>query len=523
MADRPNVLFLLSDEHSFRHMSFRDVSDGGEPVHTPNLDALAENGVFFDKTYCQMPLCTPSRMCLLTGRDVRGCGAWNNESVMREQTRTFANDFADNGYETCLMGKMHFGGKRQFNGFNARPYGDLTGKTGHQTEPLKPEGGSISGMRERTSCAGVTMIPESVMQEEILCRESLAFLRELRHSSEEKPWLLCASFSRPHFPLNAPRRHFERYWPDGITPPKVGYTGDTIDHPMTRGMMKGFRTEEIGEEEGMRARAAYFANVDYLDEIIGDFLALLDRDGFLDDTIIVYTTDHGELAGEHGVWWKHSWHEAATRIPFIIQTPEQRRGEAAPVRIETPVSLGDLYPTLCALGGLPGPTDLYGQNLAPAVMDGVEPQSRPVYCDNLIPRWGEGTEFRMIREGKYKYVAFRNAPELLFDVEADPLEQSNLANSPNDEIEDRLRYFRSLIQETIDFDGAEDERKRDSQMRADMALQIPSGTGNAFLMPDGRLLNGDDMLYSPTILSPKPADEFDDWPYPVQTRSRGKR
>ena len=512
MADRPNILFLLSDEHGFRHTSFRDVKDGGEPVCTPNLDNLAENGVYFDKSYCQMPLCTPSRMCLLSGRDVRGCGAWNNGSVMREGIRTFADDLAESGYETCLVGKMHFGGKRQFNGFRKRPYGDLTGGAGHQSEPLKPEGGAARGMRERTSCAGVTMIPESIMQEEIICRESLAFLRELRHSSKQKPWLLCASFSRPHFPLNAPRRHFERYWPEGVTPPKVGYTGDTIDHPMTRGMISGFRTEEIGEEEGMRARAAYFANVDYLDEIIGDLLALLERDGLLDNTIIVYTTDHGELAGEHGVWWKHSWHEAATRVPFIIQTPEQRRGEAPAVRINTPVSLADLYPTLCALGGLAVPENLYGQDLSPAVTAGVEPQPGPVYCDNLVPRWGAGTEFRMIREGKHKYVVFRNAPELLFDLEADPLEQSNLANSSDNEVQERLGYFRSLIEETMDFDAAEDERQRDSQMGTELALEIPRGTGNAFLMPDGRIVNADDTLYSPNILSLNPDEDFSDWP-----------
>jgi choline-sulfatase len=512
MPDKPNILFLLSDEHGFRYMSFLDDENGGEPVHTPNLDNLAENGVYFGESYCQMPLCTPSRMCLLSGRDVRGCGAWNNESLMREGVRTFADDFAENGYETCLVGKMHFGGKRQFNGFRNRPYGDLTGKTGHQSEPLKPEGGAITGMRERTTCAGVTMIPESVMQEEVVCRESLSFLRELRHSSQHKPWLLCASFSRPHFPLNAPARHFERYWPEGVTSPKVGYAGDTINHPMTRGMIRGFRTEEIGEEEGMRARAAYFANVDYLDEIIGDFLALLERDGFLDNAIIVYTTDHGELAGEHGVWWKHSWHEAATRVPFIIQTQEQRRGEAPPIRVNTPVSLADLYPTLCALGDLPIPEDLYGQDLAPAVLEGIEPQSRPIYCDNLVPRWGEGTEFRMIREGKYKYVAFRNAPELLLDVEADPLEQRNLTGSSSDEIDGRLKYFRLLIEGTMDFDAAEDERKIDSQNRKELALEIPHGTGNAFLMPDGRLVNADDMLYKPTVLSHNPEDEFVDWP-----------
>ena len=176
------------------------------------------------------------------------------------------------------------------------------------------------------------------------------------------------------------------------------------------------------------------------------------------------------------------------------------------------MSLADLYPTLCSLGGFYAPENLYGQDLASVVQNGSEPESRPVYCDNLVPRWGEGTEFRMIREGKYKYVAFRNAPEILMDVDADPLEQKNLAGSSEAEILGKMAYFRGLVAETMDFDAAEEERKADQQMKKEMPLEIPSGTGNIFLMPDGRLLNADDMLYKPTVLSHNPAEDFEDWP-----------
>ena len=513
---RPNVLFLLSDEHSFRHLSLRDPEAEGEPVSTENFDQLAQNGVFFDQAYCQMPLCTPSRMCMLTGREVRGCGAWTNESVMREEVDTFADDLAESGYETCLMGKGHFGEKRQFNGFRHRPYGDLTGKTGHQWEPLKPEGGAESGMRKRTATAGETTIPESVMQEQVLIRESLSFLRELRHESPDRPWLLTASFSRPHFPLNAPPRHFKRYWPGGVTEPKIGRVGDSAHHPLTEGMVEGFKTEEIGEKEEMRARAAYFANVDYLDEMIGDFLALLEREGFLDNTIIIYTSDHGELAGEHGLWWKHGWHEAATRVPLIVQTPQHREGEIAPDRIGTPVSLADIYPTLLDLVGVEGEKgaeELSGRSLASAIQESETITDKPIYCDNLVPRWGEGTEFRLIREGKYKYVGFRDAPELLFDLEEDPLELNNLASSTDNAIRERLEYFRTLLEEKMDFQAAEKERLRDERMKERLSLEIPAGDGNAFLMPDGRLINADENLYSPNVLTHNPEEAFEDWPH----------
>ena len=107
-------------------------------------------------------------------------------------------------------------------------------------------------------------------------------------------------------------------------------SGDSADHPMTRGAIAGFRTEEIEGAEMMKARAAYFACVDFLDEMLGDFLAVLERDGLLDNTVIVYTSDHGEMAGEHGLFWKNTWHEAAARVPLIISTPAHRRGSPTP-------------------------------------------------------------------------------------------------------------------------------------------------------------------------------------------------
>ena len=154
----------------------------------------------------------------------------------------------------------------------------------------------------------------------MVCHESLAFLREHQHQNPQKPWLLCAGFSRPHFPLTAPRRHLEKYWPDNVTEPRIAATGDAYDHSMSAGMRKVFMADDISRSEMMYARACYFACVSYLDEIIGDLLLRLEKDGLLDNTIIAYTTDHGEMAGEHGVWWKKGWHEACTRVTLIIST-----------------------------------------------------------------------------------------------------------------------------------------------------------------------------------------------------------
>ncbi len=496
---RPNILLLFSDEHSFRFFGHVSEAEGGEPIATPTFDALAAQGTRFSDAYCQMPLCTPSRLCMLTGREVRGAGAWGNRSVLRPELPTLPGLLRDAGYTTCLVGKMHLGGTQQFAGFQYRPYGDLTGYCGHQWEPLTEAKDNI---RKRTSTAvGETMIPESRIQDEVVAHETVAFLREQQHRRPESPWLLCAGFSRPHFPLTAPRRHLERFWPEGVTEPKVPAAGDAWDHPMSVGMRKGFRTEEIDRDEMIYARACYFACVSYLDEVIGDMLARLDRSGLLDNTIIVYTTDHGEMAGEHGMWWKNGWYEACTRVPLIVSTPQQRRGEQPPAVCRTPVALVDLLPTLTSLAGVEAPDGCDGANLAAVVAGDGEAPERPIVCDALEPRWGEGTEFRMVRRGRYKVVVFRDAPPLAFDLVDDPGEQHNLLGRAG-EPPAKVRAMLTWAAESIDFDAAQRERtERDGDLGRQYAQGVDDRSGNLFHMPNGTVVKADDTLYDPEIVA----------------------
>ena len=504
---RPNILFLLSDEHGFRFMGHVPEEEGGEPAYTPAFDRLAAEGTVFTDAYCPMPLCTPSRICTLTGLEVRRCGAWVNRSVLRPELPTLPRTLAEAGYQTCLVGKMHLGGNQQFAGFKHRPYGDLTGHCGHQWEPL--DTAARRTVRTRTEAAGVTQVPESLIQDQVTAHETVAFLREHQSANPDRPWFLCASFCRPHFPLTAPRRHFDRYWPNGATEPKVAASGDAYDHPMSVGMREGFQADAVSHEEMMRARAAYFACVSYLDEVIGDLLLRLERDGLLDNTIIVYASDHGEMAGEHGVWWKNGWYEGCTRVPLIVSLPEQRRGEDAARRRRTPVSLVDLYPTLCAMAGAEYPDGLDGADMSDAVRGMGEPPQRPVFCDALNPRWGEGTEFRMIRWRDYKYVRFRNAPPLFFDLRNDPGEQRNLVECAADSAAEALAEMRELAESTIDFDAAERERvKRDGSLSEQYALNVPKHTANLYLMPSGKVVNADDALYNPTVVMKHAARGF---------------
>lgn len=507
MAENPpNILFLLSDEHSYRAMGHLDPAADGEPVDTPTFDSLAAAGTRLNNTYCQVPLCTPSRLCMLTGMNPMQSGGWSNGAMIAEDRPTMASLLADAGYETCLVGKMHLGGDRQFAGFHHRPYGDLTGETGHQWEPLHRSGGK--SLRDRTLDAGVTEIPESQLQEQIVARESLAFLREHHAAKPNQPWFVCASFSRPHFPLTAPRRWMDRYWPDGVTPPKIGREGDTADHPMTRGMIKGFRTDEINDRESLYARAAYFACVSYLDELIGDMLACMHRDGLLDNTIVVYTSDHGELMGEHGVWWKNSWHEGAARVPLLVQTTEQRRGEQPAATVNTPVSLADLLPTFCGFADVKPPDDLDGIDLGHAIAKGVEPERPPVWLTNPQPRWGEGSEHVVVRESDWKYVRFRGMqPNLLFNLADDPLEQRNLVEAEPT----RAAAMRAWADQQWDFDAAEAACDRHMSLSKERAMKLPRA-GNLYHDIHGRYVDAELSLYAPRVVAELPSNAVHDFP-----------
>ena len=517
MAKRPNILFLMSDEHSYRFLSHLPHERGGEPCRTPTLDGLIERGTYASTSYCSMPLCTPSRISMLCGRHSHRCGAWGNGSVLPPDIPTFASHLGDQGYATATVGKMHLGGSLQHAGFQARPYGDFGGPCSHQYDPLtmNDRQGTRTGMdmRSRTLDAGVSQIPESMLQEQMVARESIAHLREHTAACPDQPWLLYASFSRPHFPLTAPRRFFERYFPEGVTPPRVGKTGDSMDHPMTRGAVKGFRTDEISEPEMMKARAAYFACVDQLDEIIGDFLAVLERAGLLDDTIIVYTTDHGELAGEHGLFWKNTWHEAACRVPLIFSLPEQRRGELPAREIARPTSLADIFPTLCGLTDSPLVDGLDGIDLSPAIRGAACPslESRPGVITEALPaRWGAGTEFRAIRSPRYKYVAFRGCDDLAFDLENDPDEQRNLlaeGDLPTD-----LQPLCAALFDDFDFDRADAFREADRALKQKHPVRITPKTPNQILRGDGKLVEADQPLYNPDVVSGDMNGDFEDFP-----------
>ncbi len=526
MTRKPNILFLLSDEHSFRFFGHLGRKHGGEDVATPALDRLAAQSTVFTDCYCAAPLCVPSRITILTGLEMQRSGGWDNDAYLDPGLKTIPKVLREADYTTCLVGKMHFRGTTQYHGFEHRPYGDLAGNVSHQYEHFIPlrQGDQVYGgdpdkparigdiVEVRTRDAGITRIPESQIVDQIIAEETLAWLREHEAGSPEKPWFLTASFSRPHFPLTAPKRFIHRYPPDAISEPFAPPEGDTFDHPVSAAIREGFKVDRIDQREMMQARAAYFANVAFFDEILGDLLLRLDAAGLLDNTIIVYASDHGEMAGELGTWWKSGWYEACARVPLMVSTPEQRQGKQPARRIEIPVSLLDLMPTFAALGGAAA-GDVSGADLSAVVQGTSEPPDRPIVCDHLNDRWGKGTGFRMVRQGKYKLTHFQNFPPLFIDLEEDPMEQHNLFESAAGaaaEIRDELLNFveRTVDYETVLADAATSQAALRDQYGLDNSRYLP----NQYQLSSGRIIEADLALYKQAVVTDDPATFFADWP-----------
>ena len=309
MASHPNILLIHTDEHAPGVSGF-----AGDPdVRTQHLDALAEKSVQFDSACCASPLCTPSRMTMLAGKEAHRCAAWSNHWVLFPEHRTWPAHFAEHGYRTCLVGKMHFGGKDQMNGFQVRPYGDLRHGLGHQPDPIDMYPGYA-----HVESAGVTEIPESLHQDVVVTRETLAFIREHCDREPDVPWFACAGYGRPHSPLTAPGRYIRRYR-DKVPPAEWG-DPERLE-PYARRVFERQGGARFTPEQRLRAREGYYACVDYVDDLIGELLEGLEADGLLENTIVIYTSDHGEMAGLYGLWSKTLYHRPSIfRFAHFLQT-----------------------------------------------------------------------------------------------------------------------------------------------------------------------------------------------------------
>jgi len=502
-GEAPNILLILTDQHAPHIAGFA----GDSLVRTQHLDSLASRSFQFDGATCASPCCTPSRMCMLTGKDVHRCSAWNNHWIIFPEHVTWPAHFAAHGYRTCLVGKMHFGGRDQMQGFQHRPYGDLRHGLGHQPDPI-----NLFPAYSGPLGAGITEIPESLLQDVVVTRETIAFLLEHQDSQSRVPWFCCASYSRPHSPFTAPGRYIRRYFEQV---PPIDLPGNFKDRlePYASNTYMGESDVDLTPEQTQRAREAYYACVDFVDDCIGELLTALQAAGLLENTIVIYTSDHGEMAGVHGMWGKVVYFDPSVGVPLLIHGPGIEPGHH---RTAQPISLMDLYPTTCALAGLPIPDDLDGVDFSGWLADPAAARSPRELAPSSYFAYGVRIRgavsapddepchaMRLVRGHRWKYVEIEQGEPLLFDLANDPGEQVNLASQP--EHADRCQAMRAELYRDFDWAQARARLSADRQRIEQFRSGVKPTTPNQYMLPDGRIFDAEGDLYAARWLYLPPA------------------
>ncbi|MEM9565988.1 MAG: choline-sulfatase [Actinomycetota bacterium] len=388
---------------------------------TPAIDRLAADGLRFTNAYSNSPLCAPARYAMLTGRLNSTIGAYDNAAELPAGIPTFAHHLRSVGYQTSLVGKMHFVGPDQLHGYEERLTTDIYpadfGWTPDWSDPDHRFDWWFHNMDSVVN-AGVAEASNQLDFDDEVGFRSVRKLRDLARSSDDRPWFLTVSFTHPHDPYVARRHHWDRYDHDAIPLPTVATPADPDPHSRRLARVMAADTVGVTEHQVRNARHAYLANVSYVDDFVGQLLDALARLGQTDDTIVIFTADHGDLLGERGLWYKMSFFEASARVPVIIRGPGITAGTRS-----TAVSLLDLAPTLAHVAGAePMPENPGGSLLDVADADDHE---RTVVGEYL----GEGAvaPIVMIRRGSEKFVWSSADPPQLFDLAADPTELTNLA------------------------------------------------------------------------------------------------
>ncbi|MBL7224026.1 MAG: sulfatase-like hydrolase/transferase [Candidatus Brocadiae bacterium] len=445
MAKRPNILILMADQLRADALGCY----GNEVCQTPHLDALARSGVLFENGLTPDPICVPARAALTTGSYPHRCtGVKDNGGLIRDGQPKLAEHFSAHGYRTTSCGKLHYvpyagpGEPRLVHGFQTS---DLTesGRLVWQHDPQNRHRGLEdyidyladvgwagysrshgSGNNDVRPCP--TPLPPEHHVDHWVADRSIARLHEhLEHHAGE-PFLLFCSSPKPHTPLDPPYDYVKLYDPRDIPPP-VGSADDLASrNPVLQQMRHTHGITTLSPKAMQVIKAYYYALITHLDAQFGRVLAALDAAGVADDTIVVFTADHGDLMGDFGAYFKGNFLRGSAHVPFLVRGPGIPAGE----RRKQLVGLQDILPTLARMTGCPLDGDVHGLDLTDACQTADAPVRDLYYAQCFdAPR-----QLAMLFDGRWKYCwSQQGAVEELYDLAEDPHELSNLATRPDAE------------------------------------------------------------------------------------------
>ena len=423
---RPNIVILMVDQ-----LGASALPAYGHPlVKSPNIDTLAARGAVFDNFYSSFPLCAPARLALMTGRLCSNIQAWDNAAQIPADIPTFAHYLRVLGYRTCLSGKMHFIGPDQLHGFEERVTTDICPSDFNWTADWDDPWRTMDWFHDMKNVSNAGIAERSLQQDydEEVAHNAVRTIFDWARDPDKRPFLLVASFTHPHDPYVTPRRFWDMYKHDAIDMPRVPFIPPDRRDPHSRRLWEQYDRGEfgVGDAHVRNARHAYYGSISYVDERIGEVLESLTRARLLEDTVVIFCADHGDMLGERGLWYKMSFYDWSSRVPLMIAGPGVPKG----IRIKANCSLVDILPTLVDFAvdgeweGYPEPPD--GESLLPLFVDDSDTR---VAVSELMSE-GVAAPYVMLRKGRYKLTYVEHDPPQLFDMEADRDEVNDLAGSP---------------------------------------------------------------------------------------------
>jgi choline-sulfatase len=460
----------------------------GHPVvRTPNLERLAASGIRFDAAYSPCPVCAPARASMLTGKYVSNIGSYDNAAPFSAEEPTVAHYLTLAGYDTVLSGKMHFIGPDQLHGFRARlttnlyaadfawvPRRGVNPQDRAQVEYTGPTGHAFNYLGEAVRVGKwnqyLSFDEETHFRAlEYLHAQGVERERAVADGRDPKPFFLCVSYTHPHEPFWPPQAYWDLYKNSEIEIPDFPEDLDSTLSTLDRWLNEYHSVDKprtLRDPDSIRrVRRAYYALVSYIDHKVGEILDSIEENGFTENTVVIFASDHGDMLVEKGMVQKRTFYEMSSRVPLLLSYPELN---AASEFFNEPVSLIDILPTLLDFAGVPQeqrlPMD--GLSLLPLVM-GREENERLAFSE--YHSQGSHAPCFMVREGQFKYVYIHGFDSQLFDLETDPGEWQNLCgDTAYDEIEKSLKgkMLEQFDPERIERDVMESIRKRELIKRA---------------------------------------------------------
>jgi len=403
-----NVVLLMSDEHN----PFYSSVYGHRRLITPNMERLAGRGTVFENAYCPSPLCLPCRSAFMAGRRVHQIQVYNNCSVnLDERHRSYGAVLDEQGVHSVHIGKVHAYASPNDLGFSEMHLGTEWPRPGDTFIGRQPLTVRV-GAAERASGYGPR---KGAHDEDLQVVDRAIEWLERTAPALGRAWTLAVNIVAPHFPHITSRELWDLY-PDGGDLPEVGMDCESARHPYAADLRKHFEAEKFTEEQVRGLRRGYLAGITFVDRQLGRLMDVLERSGFADDTVLLYSTDHGEMLGKFGMWWKCSLYEDSVRVPMIVAGPGFDRG----TRTRTPVDLHDLQASIFKSTAATRPADWIGIPLQDIPRN--DP-NRVVFAEYH----GHGTRSGgyLVRKGDWKLLWYAEAPHQLFNLIEDPRELDN--------------------------------------------------------------------------------------------------